>query len=394
MTARHDLGFGRKPRWRPTGPLQLLHGGNEYFAALCAAIGSATHEVFVETYIYADDEAGDQVAAALIDAARRGVTVRLVIDWVGTPVLAQRARLEAAGVEVAVFNPNWISRQGFARTHRKLAVVDGETGFVGGINIIDDLRDVGGRRLPEPRWDFALQVGGDVATDIRAAFVQQWQSLHSRYAGALELMRRITQPASAQPPWPGVPQIALVARDNLRDRRTIENAYLEAIGAAREAVWMANPYFAPGWRLRRALVDAAKRGVTVTLLLGKHQFRTLDWAVGALYGRLLPHGIRIAEYSRTQLHGKVAVVDRNWATVGSSNCDALSLFLNHEANLLLREHPLIGALQQQIERAYARSDVVDPQAYARRPLWQRFGNRCAYLLYRIVMKVLTVGRYR
>ena len=141
------------------------------------------------------------------------------------------------------------------------------------------------------------------------------------------------------------PCVAFVARDNLLNRRAIEKAYLRAIAHAEHEVLLANPYFMPGRKLRRALVHAAQRGVRVRLVIGRKEFVALDYATPFLYGNLLKHGVRIAEYEKTMLHGKVAVVDADWATVGSSNLDALSLVLNNEANMVLVNHAEIAQLR-------------------------------------------------
>ena len=187
--------------------------------------------------------------------------------------------------------------------------------------------------------------------------------------------------------------MAFVARDNFVNRRAIEKAYLVAIGRARQEILLANPYFVPGRKLRRALVAAARRGVDVRLLIGRKEFAALDHAVPYLYRTFLAAGAQIAEYEKTLLHGKVAVVDSNWATVGSSNLDALSLVLNNEANVVLIEHCEIGQLRDAILAAFAEARPIDPARYAARPWPERLINRLAYAAYRAAMKLLTVGGY-
>ncbi|HTH61977.1 MAG TPA: phospholipase D-like domain-containing protein [Paraburkholderia sp.] len=190
-----------------------------------------------------------------------------------------------------------------------------------------------------------------------------------------------------------VPCVAFVARDNIVNRRAIEKAYLDAIGAARTEVLLANPYFMPGRRLRRALTEAAARGVSVKLLVGRKEFAFLDHAVPFLYHALLSAGVEIAEYERTMLHGKVAVVDSKWGTVGSSNLDALSLFVNNEANVLMLQHPEIESLREGILAAFDESAPIDRTRYEARPVLERSVSWFAYTLYRAAMKLLTVGGY-
>jgi cardiolipin synthase len=145
--------------------------------------------------------------------------------------------------------------------------------------------------------------------------------------------------------------------------------------------------------LRRALTGAARRGVDVRLLIGRKEFRLLDWAVPSLYGSLLRAGVRIAEYDKAMLHGKVAVVDDDWGTVGSSNLDALSLFLNHEANVVIVNEPLIATLRASILQAFDAARKIDPARYSARRWPERLLNWGAYAFYRVAMKLLTIGRY-
>ncbi|AKM31209.1 cardiolipin synthase B [Pandoraea faecigallinarum] len=372
--------------------LALLYLGENYFTALVDAIDNATHDVALETYIFEADEAGENVSAALRRAAERGVKVRVITDGVGTSRrLPYIEAWHGSGVMHRVYNPHLFGKFGFSRTHRKIAVVDHEVAFVGGINIIDDYNGGGGLRMDDPRWDFAVQCRGPVVAEIVMAFHIQWLRLAPGYLGTPFRHRRRGQRARLHAPYAG--QAAFVARDNLHNRRAVEKAYLMALGRARHEVWLANPYFVPGRRLRRALTQAARRGVAVHLLIGRKEFRLLDTAVPWLYAKLLDAGVRIGEYDMRQLHGKVAVVDDVWATVGSSNLDALSLFLNHEANVVVLDDPVVIQLRDHIRAAFAQARRIDPARYGERSRWRRFRQWAAYRLYRLVMKVLTRGTY-
>lgn len=376
--------------------VRLFRSGDEYFEALAERIRAASKTVVVEVYIFSDDEAGAKVSAALVEAARRGIAVRVITDGIGTErTLRFYDDWRAHGVRFRIFNPHLFGRFGFSRTHRKIASIDGEISFVGGINIVDDLENEG-VRLDAPRWDFAVEVTGPVASEVNAAFEVQWRRLDqnpvtSGLERTLQFMRRIPY-APVETSSRG-PQVAFVARDNLTRRRTIEKAYLHAIGRAREEVVLANPYFVPGRKLRRALVSAAERGVRVRLLIGRKEFPILDYAVPSLYGMLMRAGAEIAEYNKTLLHGKVAVIDRSWATVGSSNLDALSLVLNHEANVVIVNDPIVPDLHAAILSAFDDSPRIDPQRYASRPLPVRLLNWFTYNGYRLAMKLLTIGEY-
>lgn len=381
--------------------MQLLYCGAEYFSTLLQEIDLARQEIYLETYIFASDDTGKQVQHALVRAVARGVKVRVIIDWVGSgdrqaDVLA--AQLSAAGVDCRCFNP-WFKR-GLARTHRKIATIDQRIALLGGLNIIDDLvsDDGSGERLEFPRWDFAVAVRGRLVQQIHADAVTQWLRVgHLDLKQRLQLLRDQHQQhrqalnhKSAQ----NDPVVAAyVVRDNLRNRATIQRAYLHALGNAKQSAILANPYFAPGRKFRRALIEAASRGIDVTLLLGVGQFRLQDAVAHAFYPKLLKHGVKIVEYRKTQLHGKVAVIDDTWATVGSSNMDGLSLFMNHEANVIIKDHAFVQNLRQHLALGIADGVPIALNEVDHHPWYKRLWYGTAYLLYRVVMRIVTLGAY-
>lgn len=376
--------------------LSLLNRGEQFFPALISACDSALLEIYIETYIFALDATGVRVKAALLNAARRGVAVHLVVDWLGTGddvILQLREELEAAGVRVLVFNP-WFER-GITRMHRKIAVIDQRIAFLGGLNINDDLLADDGSRLPlpAPRWDFAVAVSGPLVQTIHAEVLAQWQRL-----GSLPLKTRLKNFRAyvrSHQAWRAVDvaEAALVVRDNLRNRKAIQRALLQALGRARSSALLVTPYFAPGRKLRKAMMHAAHRGVEVVLLIGVGQFVMQDAVAQSFYPRLVGAGVTIVEYRRTQLHGKLAVIDGEWATVGSSNFDGLSLFVNHEANIVVRDRAFAADLQRMIRAAVAEGVVIAAADVARLSLPRRVWNRFAYGLYRTVLQMLTLGSY-
>jgi len=375
--------------------VKLLHCGTDYFPALVEAIEAAQAEIYFETYIFAEDETGKRVLAALAAAARRGVTVRMITDWFGTghkPAYRLHAEATAAGIEHRIFNP-WF-RRGVTRTHRKICVVDAEVAFVGGININDDLFSDRDRSiaLSTPRWDFAVAVRGPLVESIHAEAEAQWMRLgHMNIVKRLTLfneMRKLNKIARQS-----AMQAGFVVRDNLRNRRTIQRAYLQALGRAKKSVLLANPYFAPGRKFRRALAATAQRGVEVVLLIGVGEFWLQDAVAHSFYSKLLEAGVKVVEYHKTQLHAKVAVIDNEWATVGSSNVDGLSLFLNQEANVVIKDAKFALALRAQIEAAIADGKPIHRLDFEHIGRFRRIGYEVAFFFYRTLMRIFAIGKY-
>ncbi|WP_250499020.1 phospholipase D-like domain-containing protein [Caballeronia sp. GAWG1-5s-s] len=412
---RQALFSGRRPPrfcFTAGNQVRIFKSGAQFFPALIERIDGAQNTVSLETYIFANDDAGRTVSDALLRAAARGVAVRVITDGIGTDGnLPMFEQWKAGGVEHRIYNPHLLfGPLGFSRTHRKLALVDNTYAFCGGINVVDDY-DQNGTRLPEPRWDFAMEAQGPVVKDVRDAFDLQWERIrlgvkpreprssscepqpdHNRRTSR-RAMRARRRAQLGEIHAVDQPCVAFVARDNLLNRRAIEKAYLRAIAHAEREVLLANPYFMPGRKLRRALVLAARRGVRVSLVIGRKEFVALDYATPFLYGNLLKNGVRIAEYEKTILHGKVAVVDADWATIGSSNLDALSLVLNNEANMVLVNHAEIAGLHDAILEAFDEGSRIDEKHYASRPVGERILSWLAYNTYRMTMKLITIGQY-
>ncbi|MFM7025287.1 MAG: cardiolipin synthase ClsB [Limnohabitans sp.] len=396
--------------------LRLIEGGEAYFRQLIGAIEEARSQVQLETYIFDFHGTASAVAEALERAALRGVRVWLVVDGVGTgrlPLEWQR-RFERAGVECRIYSP--LGRLGllipnhWRRLHRKLAVVDGQLAFCGGINILDDWYDPRHGTLSHPRLDFAVQARGALVLQVQETMTQLWWRLqavrHVRQHNFPEAFSSF-RAAGLHLPWAQdgqafadhiLARAGLLLRDNVLHRSQIEKAYLKAIASAQREVLIANAYFLPGHRLRKALVMAARRGVRVRLVLqGRYEYFMQYHAVRPVYGALLAEGIEIHEYTASFLHAKVAVVDpqhdRPWATVGSSNLDPLSLLLAREANVVVADQTFARQLHQRLEQVMALHCVaVSVESYRRRSWHQRLRDRIAFVLMRLAL-FLTGNRY-
>ena len=375
--------------------VQLLQCGAEYFPALERAMDAAVHEIRLETYIFADDDTGRRIVDAMTRAVRRGVDVQVTYDGFGSSDFVGELDnvMRQAGIKVAVFRPdagwNRFRRSRLRRLHRKLMTVDGRTAFVGGINIIDDLN------MPppkQPRFDYAVQVEGPLLAPIHDAMCELWASLSSSALGKWEAT------ASPCPPVSGVTgdhHAWFGFRDNVSHRRDIEREYLIAILAAKEEVLIANAYFFPGRRFRRALLRARRRGVRVRLLLqGRQEYMLQHYATRALYGMLLEAGVELYEYTPSFLHAKVAVVDGTWATVGSSNIDPFSLLLAREANVFVRNAAFATELRDSLNQAIETdSTIIHGQRWSGRPLLDRVLTWTLYGVARGMMSLLGYGRH-
>lgn len=367
--------------------VELLQGGDELFPRMRSAIAAAEREVWLATYIFHDDPAATMLAVALKEAAGRGVAVHVVVDGFGTIKTLGRVRALFAdsGVKLEVFRPldrwyAWLQPGQLRRLHHKLCVCDEQVAFVGGINLIDDCHDMNHGWTDAPRLDYAVQVRGPLAMQVHATARAMWARAHlwrdwrdevkalarsarpvKKAMSMVRELRGVKLPAeSATGAAPEGPmRAAFLVRDNLRQRRIIERSYVEAIRRARHSVDLAVPYFYPGRSFRRALRNAARRGVNVRLLLqGKVDYRIAALAARALYDELRANGVRIYEYTPAFLHAKVAVVDDSWATVGSSNIDPLSLLLNLEANVVVRDREFSLALRARLQQAFELSVEV------------------------------------
>jgi cardiolipin synthase len=369
--------------------ITLLRSGAEYFPALIAECDAARREIHLETYIFEADDTGRAIAHALMRAARRGVLTHVMVDGFGSQRLSRSLveEMGKAGVRFLVYRRNispWtLRRTRLRRLHRKIVLVDGAVGLVGGINIEDELM--------VPRLDYAVRVEGPLVADMYQAVKRLWDRVNAAGIGSRYPATPWIAP-SADPR--GSQRAAFVVRDNIQHRRDIEQDYLRAIAAAREEILIANAYFLPGRTFRRALLDAAARGVRVTLLLqGRVEYILQHYATRALYGPFLDAGITINEYQQGFLHAKVAVIDRHWATVGSSNIDPFSLLLAREANVIIEDAAFAHELREDLLRAITGAALeVRRDRWRDEPWTARWLTWACYGAVRLMTGVFAYGR--
>ena len=357
--------------------VRLLLGGDETFAAIEEAIRSAKHHVHLEYYIFEPDQAGTRIRDLLIERAKAGVEVRLLCDGVGSHHLHRRflAPLRAAGARFAWFGPVTLARLrprlvNF-RTHRKIVVVDGVTGFTGGVNITDDESvNVSGTRAYR---DTHLVLEGAAVRWLQLVFLEDWS-----YATG--------QAPTDAPYFPDVPNdgafpVQILASGPDEPWQAIQKLYFAAIASAQTRVLIATPYFVPDEAMLMALVTAALRGVDVRILVPRRSdSRTVSAAARSFFADLLPAGVRVFEYTAGMMHAKTLVVDDAFASVGTANMDSRSFRLNYEVIAVRYDAASADTLAEAFERDLEKSREVEAGALANERLLAKLFQAGARLL--------------
>jgi cardiolipin synthase len=390
-------------QWTEGNRITLLHNGGEFFPALCQAIDEAKVEVHLETYIFSTDSTALNVLDHLAAAGQRGVRLRVVIDGFGSNEFVDELshRLAQMGARYRIYRPEprgvgnmRFNLRRLRRLHRKTAVIDETIAFVGGINILDDYVDVpnDGPEI-QPRFDFAVRLEGPIVDGVSRAQRALWLRMAWRRRDDWALFYKRLRNWAAwrqarvkrrQPVYEPGMRAALLLRDNVLHRQSIENVYLATIGGADKEVLIANAYFFPGRRLRKALVAAARRGVRVRLLLQGHSEYAMQYrACRYMYRKMLDADIEVYEYMASYLHAKVAAID-SCAMVGSSNLDPFSLLLAREANVYVRDDGFAAQLRQALEGEIESNARQVTQASLQRLSWPgRLLDGLAYMKLRI-----------
>lgn len=357
-----------KCHWREGNRIRLLENGDQYYPALFEEIGRAQHKVILETFIWFEDNVGKQLHAVLLAAARRGIEVEVLLDGYGSPDLSDDfvSALTTAGVVFRYYDPRprllGMRTNLFRRMHRKIVVIDDTVAFVGGINYsAEHMSDYG----PEAKQDYAVRLEGPVVHDILQFELSNLPDQQARR----RWWRRHHRPEENR--TPGDAQVLFIWRDNNEHRDDIERHYLKMLATARREVIIANAYFFPGYRLLHAMRKAARRGVSVKLIVqGEPDMPIVKVGARLLYSYLFKGGVQIFEYRRRPLHGKVALMDAHWATVGSSNLDPLSLSLNLEANVIIHDREFNQTLRDNLYAIIEKDCLpVDASMVPRRSWW-------------------------
>ena len=355
------------PAFIENNEVKVLLNGDQIFPSMLRGINGAKETITFETFIYWGDSIGEEFAEALIERAQAGVKVHILLDWLGSVKMEQKQldKMKAAGVEIQRYHkPHWshLTRMN-NRTHRKLLIIDGETGFTGGVGIADQWR--GNANNPKEWRDTHFEVTGPVVGQMQAVFMDNWikskgKVLHdAKYFPSLKKTGNMSAQMFSSSPSGGGDSMLLM--------------YQMAITAAKDTIDISSAYFVPDELLKNALIAASKRGVKVRIITpGEHiDTELVRKASRSGWGDMLKANIEIAEYSPTMYHCKVLIIDKLMVSVGSTNFDNRSFRLNDEANLNILDPDFAKAQTDIFEVDWSKSSHVTYEQWLNRPFQEK-----------------------
>lgn len=369
--------------------MQLIRGGSAYFDKLLQLIGNAKESIHLQTYIYDDDETGRLVANALKEAVQRNVEVHLMADGYASQVMSKSfiADLKNAGIRFRFFAPLFKGRNFYfgRRMHHKMTVVDTRYALVGGVNISNRYNDMPG----QPAWlDFALFVEGEVARELCVLCWKSWKSYPVNMG--------ITPCEEKQVSFDFLPEeqseVRMRRNDWVRRKNQISSTYVRILRSSRSEVTILCSYFLPSIFIRRQMVNAIKRGVTIRVIAaGNSDVKVAKNAERWLYDWLLRNGIELYEYQKNILHGKMAVCDEEWMTAGSYNINNISAYASIELNLDVR-NPAFAKKTRQVLQEIMEKDctrITFEQHIRTKNIFRQFNRWLSYQFIRTVFYLFT-----
>lgn len=366
--------------------VELIRGGEPYFGLLLKLINQAEHSVHLHVYIFDEDETGCAVADALIAAAHRNVKVYLLIDGYASKGLTPgfRLKLLEAKIFFRMFEPVFQTNHFYfgRRLHHKVVVVDSYYSLVGGINISNKYNDIHGA----PAWlDWAFYAEGDVSLQLLKVQLQLWTK--SRFKA-----RKILQ-QTVDPPKVNQRCLVRIRRNDWVHRKTqITSSYFEMFRNAKSHITIMSSYFIPGLLFQQQLARACKRGINVKLILaGTSDIRLTKHAERYVYGWLFRHNIRIFEYQKSVLHGKLATCDNEWATIGSYNVNNISAFASIELNLDVKDDEFARSLQSTLDEIIKNDciEVTEAEYKSKYSIPHQIVQWVAYSVVRVLFYLFT-----
>jgi cardiolipin synthase len=388
--------MGRSARRRRSGlgytslnKIKLVRGGRTYFDQLLNMIHQAEDTIQLQVYIYDNDETGRKVTNALIAAAKRNVQVYLMADGYASQHLSGTFihELEDAGIHFRFFEPLFRSRNSYfgRRLHHKVIVIDNRYAMVGGINISNHYND----RPDQPAWlDFALHMEGEIIKDLCRVCQKIWQG----YLTTEKISLCPENPEFRNFPQSEVCQLRVRRNDWVMKRNQISRSYIDMFRKANESIIMMSGYFLPGRIIRKNMKKAASRGVKVKLILaGMSDVMVAKNAEKYIYGWLFKNNIEVYEYKPCVLHGKVAVHDRQWATIGSYNVNIISAYASLELNIDINNSHFAGIMNDTLEKIIREDCVLVTREdfYLRNNILNKIWDRCCYWFIQLLFFLFT-----
>jgi cardiolipin synthase len=373
---RRSMGVLLGPPILEGNQVEVLLNGDQIFPSMLEAIRAARHTITLETYIYWSESIGEEFTAALIERARAGVKVHVMLDFVGSIKMDNAAmeRMKQAGVQLQRYHKPvwWKFTRLNNRTHRKVLVVDGSIGFTGGVGIADQWRGAG---QDKQHWrDTHFRVAGPVVGQMQAVFADNWTKATGtvldgpHYFPPLKAVGGHAAQMFSSSPSGGSESMLLM--------------YLMAITSARDTIHLSSSYFVPDRLTIEALVKAARRGVKVRIITPGEDIDSdlVRIASRERWGALLEAGVEIAEYQPTMFHVKALVVDALMVSVGSTNFDNRSFSLNDEANLNILDRAFASEQVAIFDQDWQRSRPMTLQAWRQRPWTEKLAGEAASLI--------------
>ncbi|MDO8281341.1 MAG: phospholipase D-like domain-containing protein [Thermodesulfovibrionia bacterium] len=345
--------------------IRILENGEEIFQTILNSVSSARKIIFIEFYLFKDDDTGNTLAELLKEKSREGVTVYLLYDHFGSLLTSKDfwSELKKAGIKYHVSHPFKLfsPRRYIYRNHKKLLIVDGEKAFTGGFNIADEYH--GFIKKKQKTWrDIGIYLEGPIVHSLSELFMKSWR----RWKGI-----PIEFDSKTEYSMTGIQAIPIFASTG-RARRRMRRLLIQSIKNSKNNIYITTAYFLPSRKLFEALEHAAKRGVLITLLLpGKSDIKSVYYASRAYYSKLLSAGVRIYNYQGTVLHAKTAVFDGIWSIVGSTNLDFQSLSRNDESNVGILDKSFSSKMIEVFNNDLQQSTKIIGDTWANRPFHQK-----------------------
>lgn len=359
----------------------VLTDGEETFSALIYELLHAKHHIHMEYYIYRDDEIGRKIKSILMEKARAGVEVRFMFDAVGSLTLKKSFldEMREAGVQVVAFGPMkfrlFTNRMNY-RNHRKIVVIDGNIGFIGGLNVGDEYLS---RSNTYGFWrDTHMVVRGEAVQTLQMIFLQDWR--HMTKEKLTKESKYFDSCVPVPPPAGAEGAVQIIASGPDQEFQTMKNVFFSLLTSAKRSIWMATPYFIPDEDILTAIKVAALSGVEVKLLFPAKPDKWLPFLASHSYFQgLIEAGVKIYEYDKGFLHSKLIIVDGEIATIGTTNLDMRSFHLNFEVNALLVRTRSVEQLVRNYERDLLSTRLMDEEQFLRRRVTARFMESVARL---------------